>query len=90
MDTEKLTWAFWNGTHWDPVESTLTEDNVLEADTDHFSVWIVTEVQEVIIPEEPVGDLEPEDTGGSQIPIPTLSIAVGITIVVLILMRKSQ
>lgn len=31
IDIKKLTWAFWNGINWDPVESILTADNVLEA-----------------------------------------------------------
>ncbi|MFC1803513.1 hypothetical protein ACFL0D_06045 [Thermoproteota archaeon] len=96
IDVEKLSWAFWNGTHWDPIESTLSKDNVLEADTDHFSVWTITEVQEVIVPEEPVVETEepvepePEETGNNQIPIPTVSIAIGVIAVVFVMMRKNQ
>ena len=96
MDMEKITWAFWNGTHWDPVESQLTEENVLEADTDHFSVWTITEVEKVIVPEEPViepepvVEPEPEETGSNQIPLPTASIAIGVFAVVFLMMRKNQ
>jgi hypothetical protein len=52
MAMDRLTWAYWNGTHWDPVESTLSEDNILEAETDHFSVWSVIEEAEPTVPEE--------------------------------------
>ncbi len=40
---ERLTWCYWNGSHWDPVESELTEDGFLEAKTDHFSMWTIME-----------------------------------------------
>ena len=70
IDVEKLSWAYWNGTHWDLVESQLTEDNVLEADTDHFSVWTIMEVEEMIVPEEPVIEPEPVDE-----PEPELEVA---------------
>ncbi len=90
MNVEKLTWAFWNGTHWDPVESILTEDKILEADTEHFSVWTITEIQEVIIPEEPVDESEPDETGNNPIPIPTVSIAIGVFVVIYMMMRKNQ
>jgi len=59
MAMERLTWAYWNGTHWDPVESTLTDENILEAETDHFSVWSVIEEPESTVPEEP-----PEEPSG--------------------------
>jgi hypothetical protein len=59
MVMERLTWAYWNGTHWDPVESTLTAENILEAETDHFSVWSVIEEAEPTVPEEP-----PEEPSG--------------------------
>lgn len=59
MAMERLTWAYWNGTHWDPVDSTLTDDNILEAETDHFSVWSVIEETEPTVPEEP-----PEEPSG--------------------------
>jgi hypothetical protein len=54
IDTMKLKWAWWDGTDWEEVESTLTEDNVLETETDHFSTWTIVEAES----EEPV---EPEE-----------------------------
>jgi ABC-type antimicrobial peptide transport system permease subunit len=60
------------------VESTLSEEGVLEADTDHFSVWTITEVEEVIVPEETLDEPEPEETVDNQIPIPAVSIAIGL------------
>lgn len=61
---ERLTWAYWNGTHWCPVESTLSVDNILEAETDHFSVWSVIEEAEPTPTEETVeepGQTLPEE-----------------------------
>ena len=92
LESEKLSWAFWNGTHWENVNSTLSEEGVLEADTDHFSVWTITEVEEVIVPgetgEEP--EAEPEETVDRQIPLPVAPIALGIFAAVYMLMRKNQ
>ena len=96
MDVEKLSWAYWNGTHWDFVESQLTEDNVLEADTDHFSVWTIMEVEEMIVPEDPVIEPEPivepesEETGSNQIPLPTASIAIGVFAAIFLMLRRNQ
>jgi len=59
MAMDRLTWAYWNDTHWDPVESTLSENNILEAETDHFSLWSVIEEAEPTVPEEP-----PEEPDG--------------------------
>jgi len=58
IDPLKLRWAWWNGTAWEEVESTLTDDNVLEADTDHFSTWTIVETSIT----EPTPD-EPEPQG---------------------------
>jgi len=58
VDPLLLRWAYWNGTHWVEVDSTLDEDNVLEAETDHFSTWTIVEAE---VPEpEPEPELEPE------------------------------
>jgi len=47
-----------------PVDSTLDEDGVLKASTDHFSTWTIAEVEEEPEePDEPEPD-EPQDTGG--------------------------
>jgi hypothetical protein len=92
LESEKLSWTFWNGTHWENVNSTLSEEGVLEADTDHFSVWTITEIEEVIVSgetgEEP--EAEPEETVDRQIPLPVAPIALGIFAAVYILMRKNQ
>lgn len=63
MAMERLSWAYWNGTHWEPVESTLNEDNILEAETTHFSTWTVLELSEdAEPPEEPPAE-PPEEPG---------------------------
>ena len=77
MEMEQLTWAYWNGEAWAPVDSTLSDENVLETTTDHFSTWAIIQVEET----------EPETTTG--IPIPTIFIAIGIS-AALLLFRKNQ
>lgn len=61
VDPSRLRWMWWNGSGWVPVDSTLDEDGVLKASTDHFSTWTIAEVEEE--PDEPEPD-EPQDTGG--------------------------
>ena len=78
MEMEKLTWAYWDGTKWQPVDSTLTNENILEADTDHFSTWTILQV------EEP-STTEPEPTQTTTgIPAPTIFIVTGITLFAII------
>jgi hypothetical protein len=62
------------------VDSTLTDENVLEADTDHFSTWAIIQVEETT---------EPETTTSTGIPMPTLFIAIGI-VAALLFSRKSS
>jgi hypothetical protein len=64
FDPERLRWMWWNGSGWEPVDSTLDEDGVLRAKTDHFSTWTIAEVEEEPEePDEPEPD-EPQGTGG--------------------------
>jgi hypothetical protein len=64
FDPERLRWMWWNGSGWVPVDSTLDEDGVLRAKTDHFSTWTIAEVEEEPEePDEPEPD-EPQGTGG--------------------------
>ena len=69
MEMEQLAWAYWNGEDWEPVDSTLTDDNVLEAETDHFSTWAIIQVEETT----------ETDTTSTGIPMPTAFIALGVT-----------
>jgi hypothetical protein len=77
MVMEQLTWAYWNGENWEPVDSTLTDDNVLEADIDHFSTWAIIQVEETTEPDTSTG-----------IPIPTAFIAIGIAVA--LMLRKDS
>ena len=79
MDMEQLTWAYWNGENWELVDSTLSDENVLEADTDHFSTWAIIQVEETTEPET-----EPDTTTSTGIPMPTAFIALGIAAALLI------
>jgi len=56
VDPQRLTWAYWNGEIWQHVESTLDGENVLNADTGHFSTWTVLEEAE---PTEPIQPEQP-------------------------------
>ncbi|MCW4012402.1 MAG: hypothetical protein NWF07_05335 [Candidatus Bathyarchaeota archaeon] len=77
MEMEQLTWAYWNGENWEPVDSTLTDEDVLEADTDHFSTWAIIQVEETTEPETSTG-----------IPMPTAFIAIGIAVA--LMLRKDS
>ena len=96
MDSERLSWAYWNGTHWQIVESNLTQENVLETDTDHFSIWTIVELEEEATPEEPTEKptepvVEPDSEDTNKIPIPTIGIAAGVIVFVIVLMiRKTH
>ena len=79
MEMEQLTWAYWNGENWMPVDSTLSDENVLEADTDHLSTWAIIQVEAT----------EPETTTSTGIPMPTLFIVIGI-VAALLFSRKSS
>jgi len=59
VDPERLRWMWWNGSGWVPVDSTLDEEGVLKASTDHFSTWTVAEVEEQ--PDEPTEPDEPRE-----------------------------
>ena len=69
------------------VESMLSEENVLEAETNHFSTWTIIEYEEATT-EEPVE--EPEDSGDNMIPIPSYAIVVGLFLTIFVLNRKNQ
>jgi hypothetical protein len=60
VDPERLRWMWWNGSGWVPVDSTLDEDGVLRASTEHFSTWTIAEIEE---PEEPVQPDESQEKG---------------------------
>ncbi|UCH56720.1 MAG: hypothetical protein JSV18_05020 [Candidatus Bathyarchaeota archaeon] len=54
IDPERFRWMWWNGSGWVPINSTLDEEGVLKATTDHFSTWTIAEVEEQLEePDEP-------------------------------------
>lgn len=74
LDPNNLTWAFWNGSNWEQVESTLNEDKVLQTNTSHFSTWTVMEASEQEPTVSPTPEPTPEPTVSptpSQTPTPT-------------------
>lgn len=48
VDPSKLTWMFWNTTsaQWQQVPSFIDENGYLVCNTNHFSTWTVSEIQE--------------------------------------------
>lgn len=48
VDSENLTWMFWNGTQneWIKVPSFIDQHGYLTCNTDHFSIWTVGEIAE--------------------------------------------
>ncbi len=83
LDIAKLEWAFWNGTDWMPVESVLTENNVLEANTDHFSTWTIQETVETT-------ETDTEPSFIERIPIPASFIAIGLAGAALLSKKREQ
>jgi hypothetical protein len=57
IDVSQLTWAYWKGDEWVPVESVINENGYLNARTDHFSTWTITETTHI---EEPISEPEPD------------------------------
>jgi hypothetical protein len=43
VDVSRLTWVYWDGARWVPVNSQLDSDGYLTANTDHLSVWSIVE-----------------------------------------------
>jgi hypothetical protein len=60
IDPQLLRWVYWNGTYWVGVESVLDDDNVLEAETDHFSTWTIIETEAPEPQPEPEPEPQPE------------------------------
>jgi hypothetical protein len=83
MEMENLSWAYWDGAKWQPVNSTLNNENILEANTDHFSTWTIIQVEEA-------SATEPEPTQETTgIPAPTIFIAAGVALFA-VLIRGSK
>ena len=49
VNASRLTWMYWNRTQaeWEAVPSYLDENGYLVCNTDHFSTWMVVELQDV-------------------------------------------
>jgi hypothetical protein len=43
VDVSRLTWVYWDGAKWVPVNSQLDADGYLIANTTHLSVWSIVE-----------------------------------------------
>jgi hypothetical protein len=49
VNASRLTWMYWNQTRaqWEAVESYMDQNGYLVCNTNHFSTWIVAEVEPV-------------------------------------------
>jgi len=92
LDIAKLEWAYWSENEWVPVASVLTSDNVLEANTDHFSTWTIQEaVEETTEPDSgSETDTSVNDEPSWAIPIPATFAVVGLVAATLLINRKKQ
>ncbi|MGD6933470.1 MAG: hypothetical protein ACQCN5_04605 [Candidatus Bathyarchaeia archaeon] len=54
----RLTWMFWNTTsaQWQAVPSFIDADGYLVCNTDHFSTWTVSEIEQTTVPAENLFD----------------------------------
>ena len=81
MNASQLRWAYWNGSAWQVVASTLDEENILECETDHFSTWTILEVEQETPDDTP--DDDSDEQGG--IPgFPYTSVLSGVVLAVLL------
>ncbi len=82
VNASQLRWAYWKGSAWQVVDSTLEEEGILECETDHFSTWTVLEVEQET-PDETPDDNGDNNQGG--IPgFPYDSVVIGVILVVLL------
>jgi len=83
VDPQRIAWTWWDGSEWQEVESYLDEDNVLNAETDHFSTWTLVEadIEELAAEPEPEPGPEPEPEPGKQ-PTPWLMYGGAVAIAV--------
>ena len=44
ITVSRLSWAYWDGSSWVPVDSLIDADGYLVANTTHFSVWTIVEI----------------------------------------------
>jgi hypothetical protein len=88
---ERLRWAYWNGTDWEPVESDIDEDDLLQAETTHFSTWTVLEIEEPVEPEpEPEPEPQPEPNGDGWMLYGGIAVvAVGVVVLLYLLRRRT-
>jgi hypothetical protein len=83
VNSTQLRWAFWNGTMWQHVETTLGEDDILECETDHFSTWTILEVE--LDTGDTAGNGDETDGSGQGIPgFPYESLTMGLLIAILL------
>jgi hypothetical protein len=88
MEMEQLTWAYWNGENWMPVDSTLSDENILEADTDHLSTWAIIQVEEATAPESTEPTEAAPESGGFPYWVMIPIIGVGAIAAILLFVKK--
>jgi len=82
VNTSQLRWAYWSGSSWQAVDSTLDDESVLECETDHFSTWTILEVAQETgdVTSDDVDDEKPGGIPG----FPYHSVVIGILLATLI------
>jgi len=79
VNASQLRWAYWDGSAWQAVDSTLDDESVLECETDHFSTWTILEIA------QETGDVTSDDEKPGGIPgFPYHSVVIGVLLATLI------
>ena len=82
VNASQLRWAYWNGSAWQVVDSTLDDESVLECETDHFSTWTILEVAQETVDDTP--DDTGDETPGGIPGFPYTSVVIGLLLATLI------
>ena len=78
VNATQLRWAYWDGSAWQTVDSTLDDDGVLECETPHLSTWTILEV------DVETGDDTTDDGQGGIPGFPADSVAYGLLLAALL------
>lgn len=68
VNVSRLSWAFWNGAEWEPVQSMINEAGYLLANTTHFSTWSIVEVEQEQVTETETPDETTDTTDETEEP----------------------
>jgi hypothetical protein len=85
VNASRLTWMFWNtsSAQWQSVPSFIDENGYLVCNTDHFSTWTVSEIEQTTVPEESLFD----STNLTYIGVGAVAV-IAIAVIAIVLVKK--